>query len=87
MHAERLLRQLRPLVLRLVALTACTTTGIPAKRPTLSLALRIRSRRLAPCLRKRAALARSIRCGKSTFHSCGGTYGHLLMKHMSQSQQ
>ena len=25
------------------------------------------------------ALARSIRCGKSTFHGCGGTYGHFVM--------
>ena len=24
------------------------------------------------------ALARSIRCGKSTFHSCGGVYGHFV---------
>ena len=27
----------------------------------------------------RIALARSIRCGKSTCHGCGGTYGHLVM--------
>ena len=34
-----------------------------------------------------AMRARSIRCGKSMFHSCGGTYGHPVMKHMSQSVQ
>ena len=28
---------------------------------------------------------RSIRWGKSTLNSCGGTYGHLVIKHMSQS--
>ena len=38
-----------------------------------------RSRGAAGRLRNRCALARSIRCGKSTFHGCGGTYGHFVM--------
>ena len=37
-----------------------------------------RSRRFVSPFLKRYALARSIRCGKSTAHSCGGRYGHLV---------
>src|SRR5512147_2218990 len=61
------------------ALTACVTIGIPANMPSLSVDVRNLSLALAPWFLKCTALARSIRCGKSRFHGCGGTYGHLVM--------
>ncbi len=64
---------------RFTAFTACVTIGMPANRPTLSVDVRNLSLAVAPCFLKCTALARSIRCGKSRFHWCGGTYGHLLM--------
>ena len=67
----------------LTALTAWVTTGMPARRPSASVEESTRSRRRPPVLRNCTALARSIRCGKSRFHSCGGTYGHLVRKHMA----
>jgi hypothetical protein len=63
----------------LALLTISTTTGIVASRPTRSVFVSQRSRQPDfPCLNA-VALARSIRCGKSTFHGCGGTYGHFVM--------
>ena len=61
------------------ALTICATTGMPAM-----LADRIgRTQNLVAQLTSPFsnlnAFARSIRCGKSMFHGCGGTYGHLVM--------
>ena len=38
-----------------------------------------RSRKRTSPARNFTAFARSIRCGKSTFHGCGGTYGHFVM--------
>ena len=67
------LSSLRPVLLRLAAFTRSTTTGIPASLPTLSVALSTLSRTEAPFSLKRAAFARNIKCGKSIFHSCGGT--------------
>jgi hypothetical protein len=64
---------------RFTAFTTCVTIGIPAKRPTLSVDVRNRSVALAPFCLKWTAFARSIRCGKSRFHGCGGTYGHFVM--------
>ena len=64
---------------RFAAFTAWTTIGMPASWPCTS----VEASSFAPAptspLPKRIALARSIRCGKSTFHGCGGTYGHLVM--------
>src|SRR6185295_1802205 len=59
--------------------TACTTTGIVASLPTASVLVSRRSRVDTGRSLNRCALARSIRCGKSTFHGCGGTYGHFVM--------
>ena len=72
-------RILRPMGLWLNALTASTITGMPAMLPTASVALSNLSRQRVAPLRFLTALARSIRWGKSTFHGCGGTYGHLVM--------
>ena len=57
----------------LIALTACTTIGMPANWPCTSVLARNFSLPLTSPLRNLIALARSIRCGKSRFHSCGGT--------------
>src|SRR5882762_756670 len=62
---------------RFTVFTTLVTIGIPANLPTLSVDVMNRSAALAPCALKFAALPRSIKCGKSTFHGCGGTYGHL----------
>jgi len=70
---------LRPKSLRLTAFTTLETTGMPAIEPTRSVEDSTLSRSRVPPLRKRTALARSIRCGKSMFQGCGGTYGHLVM--------
>ena len=61
------------------ALTVCTTTGMPAKLPCTSVDARNRSPALTAPFLNLIALARSIRCGKSRFHGCGGVYGHLVM--------
>ena len=62
---------------RFTLLTICDTTGMPASVPTISVELRIRSRvRVPPCLNLND-FARNIRCGKSMFQGCGGTYGHF----------
>ena len=58
---------------RFTALTIWVTTGIPANMPVLSVDDRMVSRSFGPFVRRSTALARSIRCGKSRFHSCGGT--------------
>src|SRR5688500_10987629 len=62
----------------LSALTVCATTGIAASLPIASVEESSRSRNLIPFLNL-IALARSMTCGKSTFHGCGGTYGHFVM--------
>ena len=54
-----------------------TTTGIEASLPTVRVLDRILADSGAPSRSKATALARSIRCGKSTFQGCGGVYGHL----------
>ena len=64
--------------LRLAALTTCTTTGIEASLPTARVLDRIFADSGTPSRSNATALARSIRCGKSTFHGCGGVYGHLV---------
>ena len=61
-----------------VALAVCATTGIAASLPFLSVEESSRSRNFTPW-RNLIALARSMTCGKSTFHGCGGTYGHFVM--------
>ena len=61
------------------ALATCTTIGMPANWPCTSVDERNFSPKLTPPLLNLMALARSMVCGKSTFHSCGGTYGHLVM--------
>src|SRR3954463_16481674 len=62
----------------LTALIVCATTGIAASLPIASVEESRRSRNLMPFLNL-IALARSMTCGKSTFHGCGGTYGHFVM--------
>ena len=57
----------------LALFTICTTTGIVASLPTRSVLVSSRSRMRVLPLRNLRALARSIRCGKSTFQGCGGT--------------
>ena len=69
---------------RLSALTVMSTRGIEAAAKTLSVLVNRRSRVDAPSRRECTALARSIRWGKSMSQSCGGTYGHLVMKQRSQ---
>ena len=66
-------------LVRFTALIVEVTIGMPANIPTLSVEVRNLSVAFAPWLRKWTALARSIRCGKSRFHGCGGTYGHFVM--------
>src|SRR6185436_18024172 len=63
----------------LAQFTAFTTTGIVASFPSLSVLVSSRSRNVVSPLSNLIALPRSIRCGKSTFHGCGGTYGHFVM--------
>ena len=63
----------------LAAFTICTTTGIVASLPTASVDVSTRSRSVKSPFRCLTAFARSMTCGKSTFHGCGGTYGHLVM--------
>jgi len=63
----------------LALLTIFTTTGIVASRPTRSVLVSTRSRNVVSPFVNFTAFARSIRCGKSTFHACGGTYGHFVM--------
>ena len=57
----------------------CTTTGIVASLPTRSVLVRSLSRNRELSVSEPTAFARSMTCGKSTFHGCGGTYGHLVM--------
>jgi hypothetical protein len=64
---------------RFAALTAFTTTGIVASLPTASVDVRIRSRSVNSPFLCLTAFARNMTCGKSTFHGCGGTYGHFVM--------
>ena len=45
--------------------------------------VRMRSRHFTSPWRNFQAFARSIRCGKSTAHSWGGRYGHLVSAHRS----
>ena len=59
--------------------TNSTTTGIVASLPIRSVPVRSLSRNDTSPSRNLTAFARSIRCGKSTFHGCGGTYGHFVM--------
>src|SRR5687767_10113885 len=70
----------------LSALTVCATTGIAASLPIASVEESRRSRNgeveLRPSLNL-IALARSMTCGKSMFHGCGGTYGHFVMEQRS----
>ena len=61
------------------ALATCTTIGMPANWPCTSVDARNFSLKATPPLLNLMALARSMVCGKSTFHSCGGTYGHFVM--------
>jgi len=75
---------LRPAVVALTAFTISATTGMPAMLPRPRVFDSSLSRKLCSPFRCWTCLARSIRCGKSTFQGCGGTYGHLVMKHMSQ---
>jgi hypothetical protein len=70
---------LRAASILLTAFTTCTTTGIDASLPIASVLDSSLSRKPTPPFLNFTALARSIRCGKSTFQSCGGTYGHLVM--------
>ena len=63
----------------LIALTACTTMGMPAKLPWVSVEARNFSFALTSPFLCLMALARSIRCGKSRFQAWGGVYGHLVM--------
>src|SRR3954447_22910086 len=63
----------------LARLTICTTTGMEASLPTASVLVSILSRSIVSPFLNLTALARSITCGKSTFHGWGGTYGHLDM--------
>ena len=79
----RMQRDLNAILGHIAQLNELDTTGIPAMFPTASVAARSFSRAVSSPERARNALARSIRCGKSTFHGCGGTYGHFVMKHMS----
>ena len=58
---------------RAAALAALTTTGRLAKRPMRSVFVISRSRAFTSPRRYFTALARSMRWGKSTFHSWGGT--------------
>src|SRR5213594_3767620 len=55
------------------------TTGMAASLPMASVAESSRSRSFTSPFLNLTALARSIRCGKSTFQGCGGTYGHFVM--------
>jgi hypothetical protein len=64
---------------RLTALATCTTTGMPAKDPCKSVEASSFSLSFTPPFLNLMAFARSMVCGKSRFHSCGGTYGHLVM--------
>jgi hypothetical protein len=68
---------LRTAALPLSAFSICTTTGIVASLPTRSVLVRNRSRGREPCCRKPTAFARSMTCGKSTFHGCGRDVGAL----------
>ena len=70
---------LRPKPLLLTAFTTLDTTGMPAIEPTRSVEDSTLSRSGVSPLRNLTALARNIRCGKSRFQGCGGTYGHLVM--------
>ena len=69
---------LRTALLRLPAFSSVLTTGrlptVPWTRVLLSSLWLILRSPFLNC----TALARSIRCGKSSAHSCGGTYGHLV---------
>jgi hypothetical protein len=74
----------RPALVPFTAFTISATTGMPAMLPRPRVFESSLSRKLCSPLRCWWCFARSIRCGKSTFHGCGGTYGHFVMKHMSQ---
>jgi len=71
--------RLRANFVLLIAFTVCTTIGMPANWPCTSVLARNFSPPLTPPFLNLMALARSIRCGKSRFHACGGVYGHLVM--------
>src|SRR6266542_1309082 len=70
---------LRAAGIAFVLLTICATTGIAASLPMRSVLDSSRSRKGAPSVLNLYALPRSIRCGKSTFHGGGGTYGQFGM--------
>ncbi|MCY1371518.1 hypothetical protein D9M69_586680 [compost metagenome] len=70
---------LRMVLVLFTALATCTTTGMPANWPCTSVEARKRSASLTSPFLNLMALARSMVCGKSRFHSCGGVYGHLVM--------
>ena len=74
---------LRPAFVPFTALTISATTGMPAMLPSPRVFDSSLSRKQCSPLRCCTCLARSIRCGKSMFQGCGGTYGHFVMKHMS----
>ena len=57
----------------LIVFVICLTTGIPASFPTVSVALSNLLRRRVLLDLNCFAFARNIKCGKSTFHSWGGT--------------
>ena len=61
------------MTLWLTALTISAITGMPASMPTVSVELNTLSRQRVSPRRFLTALARSIKCGKSTFQGCGGT--------------
>ena len=74
---------LRRVPLFAAALAICPTPGVDSALNTGSVLVMRRSRHRGFVSLKRAALARSIRCGKSTAHSCGGRYGHFVSAHRS----
>ena len=51
--------------------------------PNLSVEVRILSLKEILFFEFLIALPLYIKCGKSISHSCGGTYGHLVIKHKS----
>ena len=61
------------------AFTVWVTIGMPAKLPSESVFDKNLSRKCTSPFSNLTALARSIKCGKSTFQEWGGVYGHLVM--------
>ena len=70
---------LRMALVLFTALATCTTMGMPANWPCTSVEARNCSAAPTSPFLNLMALARSMVCGKSRFHSCGGVYGHLVM--------